>query len=49
MDRRRLLATGAAGVLAASLSAASTEAAPMRPPNYFAVLCDDQGYGDVSI
>jgi arylsulfatase A-like enzyme len=49
MDRRRLLATGAAGALAASIPQAVPAASAARPPNFIVVLCDDLGFGDCSI
>ena len=47
MNRRDLLAAAAANALLAA--SASRAAAARRPPNFIVVLCDDLGYGDVSI
>ena len=50
MNRRRLLAAGAANaLLAGTAGAAGTTMAPKRPPNFIVVLCDDLGMGDVSL
>jgi arylsulfatase A-like enzyme len=47
MNRRDLLAGGAAVGFAAAIPA--TAALASRPPNFVVVLCDDLGYGDVSV
>ena len=47
MNRRELLATGAASALALGATAPAATA-PKRPPNFVVILCDDLGYGDVS-
>ena len=50
MNRRRLLAAGAANaLLAGTAGAAGTTMAPKRSPNFIVVLCDDLGMGDVSL
>ncbi|THD58931.1 sulfatase-like hydrolase/transferase [Phenylobacterium sp.] len=50
MDRRRLLAAGAAAALLAEARPLAAKPAPRpRPPNFIVVLCDDLGFGDVSL
>src|ERR1700761_8381803 len=51
MNRRRLLAAGAANALLAGVATRGLAAGPPArpPPNFVVILCDDLGYGDVSI
>src|SRR5215470_5340219 len=48
MNRRELLASGAATAFAVGAPVVAAAAGSKRPPNFVVILCDDLGYGDVT-
>jgi arylsulfatase A len=49
MRRRDLLAAAAVSAVLSGTMTRAAAAAAKRPPNFIVVLCDDLGYGDVSL
>jgi len=49
MRRRDLLTSACAGLTAAAMTGAGWTKPARRPPNFIVILCDDLGYGDISV